>query len=84
MMTLPIESSIICFQLLSLLIYLKVFPLRFGKKIFERQKYIVGNIYRMPSYISDDVTSFTKEYTDLLNIIRTRSKFVYVCGDVNF
>ena len=53
------------------------------RKSFGRQKYIVGNIYRIPSYISDDVTSFTKEYTDLLNIIRTRSKFVYVCGDYN-
>ena len=53
------------------------------RKSFERQKYIVGNIYRLPSYISDDVASFTKEYTDLLNIRRTRSKFVYVCGDYN-
>ena len=37
----------------------------------------------VPSYVSDDVTSFTKKYTDLLNIIRTRSKIVYVCGDYN-
>ena len=37
----------------------------------------------MPSYKSDDVISFTNEYTDLLNIIRARSKFVYVCGDYN-
>ena len=53
------------------------------RKIFERQKYIVGNIYRLPSYISDDVASFTKEYTNILNILKTRSKFVYVCGDYN-
>ena len=50
---------------------------------FERQKYIVGNIYRLPPCISDDVASFTKEYTDLLNILRVRSKFVYACGDYN-
>ena len=53
------------------------------RKSFERQKYIIGNIYRLPSYISDDVASFKKEYTDLLNILRTRSKFVYICGDYN-
>ena len=27
--------------------------------------------------------SFTKEYTDVLNVLRTRSKSVYVCGDYN-
>ena len=39
------------------------------RKSFERQKYIVGNIYCLPSYISDDVALFTKEYIDLLNIL---------------
>ena len=29
------------------------------------------------------MTSFTKEYTELLNIIRARYEFVYVCGDYN-
>ena len=47
------------------------------------QKYIVGNIYRLPSYIGDDLSTFTDEYTNLLNILRTRSKCVYLCGDYN-
>ena len=53
------------------------------QKSFAKQKYIIGNVYRLPSYISDDVMSFTKQYSDLLNIIRARSKFVYECGDYN-
>ena len=51
------------------------------RKNCTNQKYIVGNIYRLPLYLSDDVRSFTKEYTDVLNVLRTRSKPVYVCGD---
>ena len=37
----------------------------------------------MPSYLSADVRSFTNEFTNLLNVLRTRSKFVYMCGDYN-
>ena len=47
------------------------------------QKYIIGNIYRLLSYIGDDLTGFTDEYINLLNLLRTRSKFVYLCGDYN-
>ena len=32
-------------------------------------------------HLSNDLASFTREFTDILNIVRTRSKFVYVCGD---
>ena len=46
-------------------------------------KYIIGDIYRLPSYIGDDLSTFTDEYTNLLNILRTLSKFVYLCGDYN-
>ena len=38
------------------------------RKNCTNQKYIVGNIYRLPLYLSDDVRSFTKEYTDVLNL----------------
>ena len=31
----------------------------------------------------DDLTSFTNEYIDMLNTLRNRSKFVYLCGDFN-
>ena len=47
------------------------------------QKYIISNIYRLPSYIGDDLTGFTDEYINLLNLLRSRSKFVYLCGDYN-
>ena len=47
------------------------------------QKYIIGNIYRLPLYSSDDLTTFTNEYVDILNMFRNRSKFVYLCGDFN-
>ena len=53
------------------------------RKTSAYQKYIIGNIYRLPSYIGDDLSTFTDEYTNLLNILRTRSKFVYLCGDYN-
>ena len=71
---LPITSTSTLFESL----FLEVWQKRFAK-----QKYIIGNVYRLPSYISDDVISFTIQYSDLLNIIRARSKFVYVCGDYN-
>ena len=47
------------------------------------QKFIVGNIYRLPSYISADVRSFTNEFTNLLNVLRMLPKFGYMCGDYN-
>ena len=71
---LPITSTSTLFESLFLEVWLK----RFAK-----QKYIIGNVYRLPSYISDDVISFTIQYSDLLNIIRARSKFDFVCGDYN-
>ena len=47
------------------------------------QKYIIGSIYRLPSYVNIDIEIFTEEYTELLNNLRSRSKFVYLCGDYN-
>ena len=47
------------------------------------QNYIIGNIYRLPSYVNSDIEIFTEEYTELLNNLRSRSKFVYLCGDYN-
>ena len=50
------------------------------RKSCSNQTYIVGNIhaYRLPLYLSGDVRSFTKEYmyTDVLNVLRTRSTSV--------
>ena len=53
------------------------------RKNYTSQKYIIGNIYRLPLYDSDNLTSFTNEYIDILNTLRNRSKFVYLCGDFN-
>ena len=47
------------------------------------KKYVIGNIYQLPSYISDDVKSFINEFTALLNGLSMRSKSVYLCGDYN-
>ena len=55
------------------------------KKDSTFQKFIVGNICRLPSYLLADVRSFTNEFTNLLNVLRMHSKFVYIimCGDYN-
>ena len=37
----------------------------------------------LPSYLSAGMRSFANEFTNLLNVLRTRSKFVYMCGDYN-
>ena len=46
--------------------------IKIWRKTSAYQKYIIGNIYRLPSYIGDDLSTFTDEYTNLLNILRTR------------
>ena len=53
------------------------------RKTCTFQKYEIGNVYRLPSYNAEDLSAFTNEYSDLLNRLRTRSKFVYICGDYN-
>ena len=44
------------------------------RKNYSNQKYVIGNIYRLPLYDSDNLTSFTNEYIDILNTLRNRSK----------
>ena len=34
------------------------------RKNYSNQKYVIGNIYRLPLYDSDNLTSFTNEYID--------------------
>ena len=63
--------------------YLKVYLSKYGGKTVYIKKYVIGNIYRLPSYISDDVKSFINEFTALLNSLSIRSKSVYLCGDYN-
>ena len=47
------------------------------------QKFVIGNIYRLPLYSSDDLNLFTNEFTDLLDFLRARLKTVLLCGDNN-
>ena len=63
--------------------YLKVYLSKYGGKNNIYKKYVIGNIYRLPSYISDDVKSFINEFTALLNGLSIRSKSVYLCGVYN-
>ena len=63
-----------------------LFESHFGeiwRKTCRFQKHVIGNVYRLPSYNAEDLSAFTNEYSDLLNRLRTRSKFVYICGDYN-
>ena len=61
---------------------MKVF-IELWRRSCTNQKYIVGIMYYLPLYLSDDVRFFTKEHTVVLSILSTRSKSVYVCGDYN-
>ena len=60
-----------------------LFLIEIWRKDCAYQKFIVGSIYRLSSYLSADLRSFTNEFINFLNILRTRSKFVYICGDYN-
>ena len=53
------------------------------RKSCSYQKYILGNVYRLSLYGIDDLTSFTNEFTTLLNLLKTRSNFIDLCGDYN-
>ena len=53
------------------------------KKNSHYQKYIIGNIYRLPVYVADDLNVFINEFTDLLIVLGARSKSVFLCGDYN-
>ena len=62
---------------------MKVYLSKYGGKTVYIKKYVIGNIYRLPSYISNDVKSFINEFKALLNSVSIRSKSVYLCGDYN-
>ena len=53
------------------------------RKSCSYQKYILGNVYRLPLYGVDDLSTFTNELTALLNLPKARSNFEYICGDYN-
>ena len=53
------------------------------KKYSHHKKYVIGNIYRLPVYVADDLNLFINEFTDLLIVLRARSKSVILCEDYN-
>ena len=53
------------------------------RKSCKYNKFVIGSIYRIPSYSTTDLNTFTKEFITLLNALRNKSKFVYLCGDYN-
>ena len=62
---------------------LKTVFVEIWRKSCSYQKYILGNVYRLPLYGVDDLSTFTNEFTTLLNLLKPRSNFVYICGDYN-
>ena len=83
MTILLIQKSVISYQSQRHGHCLKVYLLKFGKKKQCNQKYVIGNIYELPLYSTDDLNLLTNEFTDLLDVLRARSKTVFLCGDYN-
>ena len=47
------------------------------------KKYVIGNVYRRPSVIVEDLTKFISDFTECLNNIHEISSQAYVAGDFN-
>ena len=47
------------------------------------KKYIVGNIYRLPSETVNDLQTFNDEFLETLEILQFKRLQVYLCGDYN-
>ena len=71
MMILHIRSSIMKLQFHKNRTYLKGFFVELWRKSCSYQKYILGNVHRLQLYGIDDLTSFTNEFTTLLNVLKT-------------
>lgn len=47
------------------------------------KKYIIGNIYRRPSELVDEITQFIHEFSQVLHNVHGISKRTYIAGDFN-
>ena len=47
------------------------------------KKYIIGNIYRLPSETVNDLQTFNDEFLETLEILQSKRLQVYLCGDYN-
>ena len=46
-------------------------------------KYLIANLYRIPSDLIDETDRFIDEFTNLLTVIDSKSLKAYICGDYN-
>ena len=49
----------------------------------RQNKFIIGNVYRRPSELIDNLTLFINDFTETLNYIHRLSKRSYITGDFN-
>ena len=49
----------------------------------KKKKFIIGNVYRRPSELIDDLTLFINDFTETLNYIHRLSKRSYIIEDFN-
>ena len=47
------------------------------------KKYIIGNIYRLPSETVNNLQTFNDEFLESLEILQSKRLQVYLCGDYN-
>ena len=47
------------------------------------QKKILCNVYRLPSYILENINLFTTKSCNFIRSVKRRNPFVFICGDFN-
>ena len=57
-------------------IYIEIF-----NKKSKFNNFIVGNVYRRPSTMAEQVSTFITEYSETLNTVHETSKNAYISGD---
>ena len=47
------------------------------------EKYVIYNVYRKPGGTTEEMTTFTNEFCNLLNELKKMKHDIYTCGDYN-
>ena len=47
------------------------------------KKYVICNVYRKPGGTTEEMTTFTNEFCNLLNELKRMKHDIYTCGDYN-
>ena len=50
---------------------------------WNQKSLIIGNIYRLPRQLNDDITDFMKRFSDILSNFEDTTKEIMICGDFN-